>query len=244
MSCVLCTIFVWRIQVMDQLIVTEEGEEAPRLDVRCSVWCSRKVCSSYFCMTPKNNQKHQSTRSSEIIKENVIKMNKQKLWRRLKRWCLVMMFLGLRIQIFPPTASSAQRIGRACRRHWVASCSSLDALILLAARRKISPFCGFLCLFWSFFFFGRNVFDVVWGFWCIAQFVDAIGWRVPARGVIPEVKLNEIGTHPLGALSGVSEMEKQWRWWWGHKYCNLAFMVWWICMKGNCQTIYQSLSQT
>lgn len=34
------------------------------------------------------------------------------------------------------------------------------------------------------------------GFWCIAQFVDAIGWRVPARGVIPEVKLNEIGTHP------------------------------------------------
>jgi len=34
------------------------------------------------------------------------------------------------------------------------------------------------------------------GFWCIAQFVDAIGWKVPARGVIPEVKLNEIGTHP------------------------------------------------
>ncbi|CAE7391264.1 Zfp36l1 [Symbiodinium sp. CCMP2456] len=34
------------------------------------------------------------------------------------------------------------------------------------------------------------------GFWCIAQFVDAVGWRVPARGVIPEVKLNEIGTHP------------------------------------------------
>ncbi|CAE7522295.1 Zfp36l1 [Symbiodinium necroappetens] len=32
------------------------------------------------------------------------------------------------------------------------------------------------------------------GFWCIAQFVDAVGWRVPARGVIPEVKLNEIGT--------------------------------------------------
>lgn len=63
---------------MDQLIVTEEGEEAPRLDVRCSVWCSRNVCSSYFCMTPKNNRKHQSTRSSEIIKEKVIKMNKQK----------------------------------------------------------------------------------------------------------------------------------------------------------------------
>lgn len=81
------------------------------------------------------------------------------------------------------------------------------------------------------FFFGRNVFDVVWGFWCIAQFVDAIGWRVlpsqclsmssagrsewpsdgsgmrPARGVIPEVKLNEIGTHPLRALSG------RWRRW-------------------------------
>eukprot|EP00930_Biecheleria_cincta_P021732 TRINITY_DN16015_c0_g1_i1.p1 TRINITY_DN16015_c0_g1~~TRINITY_DN16015_c0_g1_i1.p1 ORF type:complete len:400 (-),score=45.08 TRINITY_DN16015_c0_g1_i1:139-1287(-) len=34
------------------------------------------------------------------------------------------------------------------------------------------------------------------GFWCIAQFVDAIGWKVPARGVIPQVKLNEIGTHP------------------------------------------------
>eukprot|EP00931_Biecheleriopsis_adriatica_P118469 TRINITY_DN93873_c0_g1_i1.p1 TRINITY_DN93873_c0_g1~~TRINITY_DN93873_c0_g1_i1.p1 ORF type:complete len:385 (-),score=56.36 TRINITY_DN93873_c0_g1_i1:52-1206(-) len=34
------------------------------------------------------------------------------------------------------------------------------------------------------------------GFWCIAQFVDAVGWKVPARGVIPEVKLNEIGTHP------------------------------------------------
>lgn len=29
----------------------------------------------------------------------------------------------------------------------------------------------------------------------------------PARGVIPEVKLNEIGTHPLRALSG------RWRRW-------------------------------
>ena len=47
------------------------------------------------------------------------------------------------------------------------------------------------------------------GFWCIAQFVDAIGWRVSLGSVakdgrcqgldevsLPEVKLNEIGTHP------------------------------------------------
>ncbi|CAE8596408.1 unnamed protein product, partial [Polarella glacialis] len=34
------------------------------------------------------------------------------------------------------------------------------------------------------------------GFWCIAQFVDGIGWKVPGRGLLPEVKLNEIGTHP------------------------------------------------
>jgi len=34
------------------------------------------------------------------------------------------------------------------------------------------------------------------GFWCISQFVDAIGWKVSARGVIPEVKLNEVNTHP------------------------------------------------
>eukprot|EP00438_Fugacium_kawagutii_P031295 Skav201233 [mRNA] locus=scaffold4162:159047:180794:+ [translate_table: standard] len=34
------------------------------------------------------------------------------------------------------------------------------------------------------------------GFWCVAQAVDAIGWKVPARALIPEIKLNEIGTHP------------------------------------------------
>lgn len=67
-------------------------------------------------------------------------------------------------------------------------------------------------------FFSEKVFDVLWGFWCIAQFVDAIGWRVPARGVIPEVKLNEIGTHPLRALSGFGEtilLQREWKWWWG-----------------------------
>lgn len=72
--------------------------------------------------------------------------------------------------------------------------------------------------------------------------MDAIGWRVlpsqclsmiqcpvqdgpsdgsdgsgmrPARGVIPEVKLNEIGTHPLRALSGFGEaslLQIEWRW--------------------------------
>jgi hypothetical protein len=34
------------------------------------------------------------------------------------------------------------------------------------------------------------------GFWCIAQFVDAIGWKAPARGVLPETPLDGLGTHP------------------------------------------------
>lgn len=36
------------------------------------------------------------------------------------------------------------------------------------------------------------------GFWCISQFVDAIGWcsRAPRRGLLPEVGLRELGTHP------------------------------------------------
>merc|ERR1739845_91483 len=33
-------------------------------------------------------------------------------------------------------------------------------------------------------------------FWCIAQFVDAIGWKAPKRGIIPESRLNDLGTHP------------------------------------------------
>jgi hypothetical protein len=34
------------------------------------------------------------------------------------------------------------------------------------------------------------------GFWCIAQFVDAIGWKVPPRGLLPETHLAGLGTHP------------------------------------------------
>ena len=42
----------------------------------------------------------------------------------------------------------------------------------------ISPFCGFLFFVLVGFFFFEILFDVSRGFWCIAQFVDAIGWKV------------------------------------------------------------------
>jgi len=33
-------------------------------------------------------------------------------------------------------------------------------------------------------------------FWCIGQFIDAIHWKAPSRGLIPETRLNEVGTNP------------------------------------------------
>ena len=33
------------------------------------------------------------------------------------------------------------------------------------------------------------------GFWCVAQFVDAIGWRMPGGKVLPEVRFRDIGIY-------------------------------------------------
>mmetsp|Transcript_58750 Transcript_58750/g.108420 ORF Transcript_58750/g.108420 Transcript_58750/m.108420 type:complete len:408 (-) Transcript_58750:36-1259(-) len=38
------------------------------------------------------------------------------------------------------------------------------------------------------------------GFWGIAQFLDTILWRAPARGVMPEIKLTKIGIIPPGFM--------------------------------------------
>lgn len=178
--------------------------------------------------------KHQSRRSSEIIKENVIKMNKQKLWRSLKK-----MMFGYDVSWSEDPDFSTYGIIRAENRKGMQE--ALSGLVFQPGRTytfgssaqatgldfngfyMISPdFTRFhlsvAFLVCSGRFFSEDVFDVVWGFWCIAQFVDAIGWRVPARGVIPEVKLNEIGTHPLRALSGFGEtilLQREWKWWWG-----------------------------
>lgn len=34
------------------------------------------------------------------------------------------------------------------------------------------------------------------GFWCVSQFADAIGWRAPARNLLPAVKFRDLGVFP------------------------------------------------
>eukprot|EP00928_Gymnodinium_smaydae_P089002 TRINITY_DN73017_c0_g1_i1.p1 TRINITY_DN73017_c0_g1~~TRINITY_DN73017_c0_g1_i1.p1 ORF type:complete len:415 (-),score=65.56 TRINITY_DN73017_c0_g1_i1:76-1251(-) len=34
------------------------------------------------------------------------------------------------------------------------------------------------------------------GFWCVAQFMDAIAWKLLAAGILPETSLTDLSTHP------------------------------------------------